>query len=80
MQMPGVAPADQTAADGRPMVAPTAIVGTKIIFVGASIARPFFMVFSAPSGRDTAIFYRHNVKTPLKCLPLEGKVSAQADG
>ena len=46
----------QNVHDGRPMVAPTGIVGTKINNVGAGIARPFFTVWSAASGRATAIY------------------------
>ncbi len=49
------------------MVAPTAIVGTQIIFVGAGIARPFFMVFSVvsiPGKRNKCI--RSCGRAPLK--------------
>ena len=48
---------------GRPMVAPTGIVGTQIHNVGAGIARPFPTAFAAPNC--------------LPLAEREGKVSAQ---
>lgn len=45
------------------MIAPTVIVGTQINIVGAAIGRPFFMAFSAASGRADAII----VLVQLKC-------------
>ena len=53
--------------DGRPMVAPTGIVGTKINNVGAGIARPFFAVSSVvsiPGSRKKCI--GRGAKAPIK--------------